>query len=69
MIKQLFSKLISPELLSRAMQDLPINQLESGPVEYIFAAVTEASANAIGEKLGIVAEIAHSSNWMVQDFL
>jgi hypothetical protein len=69
MIKKLASKFISPELLSRATQELPINQLESGLVDYVFVAVTAASPNATGEKLGIVVELAQSSNWTVQDFL
>ena len=69
LIKKLLSKFMLPELLSGPMLHLPINQLESGLVDYVFVAVTAASPNAIGEKLGIVVELAQDSNWSVQEFM
>jgi len=68
-IKKAFSKFISPELLSGPTLVLPINQLESGLVDFVFVAVTADSPNATGEKLGIVVELAQDSNWSVQEFM
>ncbi|MBI3222569.1 MAG: hypothetical protein HYZ46_05785 [Nitrosomonadales bacterium] len=70
-IDRLFSQYISPEMLNviASPERTSLNELSEGPVEFIFAVVQGATANEIGQRLGLVATIAQQNGWMVQGLL